>query len=193
MSTPLVEGLDPAKWYRPPGSSPIAPLFLKLVSILVNGRRSALLRRSPRAISSVEAGSLLTCRKRNMLSGLKCEGRGISRARVDPRLRRTADSTYFFFIRAKLFSRFRGFIPRPTHDRLAALRQASRTFPERGKSRGGTTWPASLLLFSIISNTHLIYFHLSIKYAMGCAPLFVNVRDGDPEHRRDPRRARMPW
>jgi hypothetical protein len=30
----------------------------------------------------------------------------------------------------KLFSRFAGFIARPTHDRLAALRQASRTFPE---------------------------------------------------------------
>jgi hypothetical protein len=51
------------------------------------------------------------------------------------RLRRTADSTYFFFIQAKLFSPFRGFIPRPTHDRLAALRQASRIFPERGIGR----------------------------------------------------------
>src|ERR1700719_3917171 len=93
-------GFKPARWYRPPGNSLIEPLFLKLASILVNGRRSDLLRRNPRAISSVEAGSLLTCRKRNMLSGLKCEGRGIGRARLDMRLRRTADSTQFFFIRA---------------------------------------------------------------------------------------------
>ena len=40
-------------------------------SILNKGRRSTLRSCSPLAISSVEAGSLLTCRNRNMLSGLK--------------------------------------------------------------------------------------------------------------------------
>ena len=54
---------------------------------------------------------------------------------------RTPDSTYFFFIQAKLFSASGGFIPRPTHDRLAALRQASRTFPERGTREAGRPGP----------------------------------------------------
>jgi hypothetical protein len=42
----------------------------------------------------------------------------------------------------KLFSGLRGFIGRPTHDRPAALRQAGRTFPERGNQGGETTWLA---------------------------------------------------
>ena len=76
------------------------PSFSELVSMLINGRRSAFRTCNPRAISSVEAGSLLTCRKRNMLSGLKCEGRGIGERGWTRGCGRTADSTYFFFIRA---------------------------------------------------------------------------------------------
>jgi hypothetical protein len=50
-------------------------------------------------------------------------------------LTRQADSTHFFSIHMKLFSALRGFIPRPTHNRPATLRQASRPFPERGSGR----------------------------------------------------------
>src|SRR4029077_6932208 len=50
-----------------------------------------------------EAGSLLTCRKRSMLSGLSCEVRGIgSRARSQaPKFHR--DSSYFFQILRNFF------------------------------------------------------------------------------------------
>src|SRR5260221_1876572 len=93
------------------------------------------------AISSVEAGALLTCRKRNMLSGLRCEGRGIGGQFSGL----PHNSTYFFSLHMKLFSAHWGFIRSPTHDRLAALRQASRDFPETGKPKGGgKTWPAAL-------------------------------------------------
>src|SRR5258708_378493 len=85
------------------------------------------------AISSAEAGALLTCRKRNMLSGLSCERRGIGGQFSGL----PHNSTYFFSLHVKLFSVHRGFIRRPTHDRLAALRQASRYFPETGKPKGG--------------------------------------------------------
>lgn len=51
--------------------------FLSFASILKSGRLSALFRCRPSEISRVEAGSPLTCRKRNMLSGLRCEGRGM--------------------------------------------------------------------------------------------------------------------
>src|SRR5882762_2355240 len=55
----------------------MARRFFSFESILNSGRLSAFFRWSPSAISLVDAGSLLTCRKRNMLSGLRCEGRGI--------------------------------------------------------------------------------------------------------------------
>src|SRR5712664_4782978 len=61
------------------------------------------------------------------------------------------DSTQFFSSHMKLFSRQRGFIPRPTHDRLAALRQASRHFPETGKPREAGTPGPPPLFFSAIS------------------------------------------
>src|SRR5436309_1019637 len=99
----------------------------------------------PAAISSVDAGSRLTCRKRKILSELRWEGRGIGGGvETVP----CWDSTEIFFRRVKLFLTERGFISRPTHNRLAALRQAGRCFPETGKLKGGgTTWPASLFLF----------------------------------------------
>src|ERR1700730_1122556 len=100
-------------------------------------------------MSSIEDGSLLTCRKRNMLSGLRWEGRGIGGREHSQWSGRATNSTHFFFIQVKLFLRFRGFIARPTHDRLAALRQASRIFPEREIKGGGTTWPASHFLQAI--------------------------------------------
>jgi hypothetical protein len=37
---------------------------------------------------------------------------------------------------------------RPTHDRLAALRQAGRISP-KGERGGGTTWPASSFFYNI--------------------------------------------
>src|SRR5690242_626422 len=48
----------------------------------------------------------------------------------------------------KLFLAERGFIDRPTHNRLAALRQASRLFPETGKLReAGRPGPPPFLFF----------------------------------------------
>jgi hypothetical protein len=49
----------------------------------------------------------------------------------------------------KLFLVERGFIDRPTHNRLAALRQASRLFPETGKLReAGRPGPPPFLFSS---------------------------------------------
>ena len=42
----------------------------------------------------------------------------------------------------------RGLIGRPTHDRLAALRQANRNSPKGEYKGGGKTWPASLSFFA---------------------------------------------
>jgi len=68
----------PASRYRPPGNSSIAPRFFNLISILNRGLRSALPRCKAAPISFAEAASLVTCRKRNMLSGLRDDVRGIS-------------------------------------------------------------------------------------------------------------------
>src|SRR5260370_34330388 len=64
------------------------------------------------------------------------------------------DSRIFFWVSPELFSRFRDYIGRPTHDRLVALRQTGR-IPREGKKGGGTTWPASFFTFtSLISPSH---------------------------------------
>ena len=54
-------------------------------------------------MSVVDAGMLLTCRKRNMLSGLSCEGRGMGfcagwRAAIG-----TTDFSQFFGFRRNFF------------------------------------------------------------------------------------------
>ena len=50
----------------------------------------------------------------------------------------------------KPFSEDMGLIIRPTHDRLAALRQASRNSPKGEYKGGGKTWPASLSPFHFV-------------------------------------------
>ena len=54
----------------------------------------------------------------------------------------------------KLFSAFRGFIARPTHNRPATLRQASRPFPERGS--GGREDLARLPLYFRDADLHRV-------------------------------------
>src|SRR6266404_4680532 len=126
------------------------------------------------AISSVEAGALLTCRKRNMLSGLRCEGRGIGGQFSGL----PHNSTYFFSLHVKLFSAHRGFIRRPTHDRLAALRQASRYFPETGKPKGGgKTWPASLFFGNSVLSPWPRVKSFSL---LSTAPLYSKTDSGWP-------------
>jgi len=104
--------------------------------------RSAFPRCKAEAISFLEAASLVTCRKRNMLSGLKEERRGIRSNHSGTEFYFQEDSSHFFRFSPELFSLCRDYIGRPTHDRLAALRQAGRTSP-KGERGGGTTWPAS--------------------------------------------------
>src|SRR5208282_3399415 len=67
-----------ASRYRPPGNSSIAPRFFNFASSLNKGFRSVFPRCSAPAISFAETASFVTCRKRNMLSGLSEEGRVIS-------------------------------------------------------------------------------------------------------------------
>src|SRR4029077_11559612 len=94
------------------------------------------------AISSAEAGALLTCRKRSMLSGLSCGERGIRGRSGGQAPIILTILLNFFWSDMKLFSRPRGFIARPTHDRPAALRQAGRHSRERGKRGGREDRPA---------------------------------------------------
>src|SRR5258708_26372532 len=134
------------------------------------------------AISSAEAGALLTCRKRNMLSGLSCERRGIGGQFSGL----PHNSTYFFSLHVKLFSVHRGFIRRPTHDRLAALRQASRYFPETGKPKGGgETRPASLFFCvnSVLRGLVLNPFSL-----LPTPPLYSKTDNGSPLPLKKPTR-----
>src|SRR5438874_925882 len=109
----------------------MARRFLSLESILNRGRLSFFFRCSPCAISPGDAGALLTCRKRNMLSGLKCEGRdiGFSRQKAGASFHR--DSRQFFWDSQELFSGAGDYIGRPTHDRLVALRLTGR-IPREG-------------------------------------------------------------
>src|ERR1700742_3621358 len=80
-----------------------------------------------------------------MLSGLRGEGRAIDWAR-GRKSAGEADFTHFFLGNAKLFSGEWGYIRRPTHDRLPALRQGSRTFPERGTWEAGRPGPPLLFV-----------------------------------------------
>src|SRR5882672_1767911 len=140
--------------YRPPGSSSMAWRFLSFAKILNSGRVSAFFRCRPWAISLVEAGSLLICRKRKMLSGLRCEGRGMGyRARAQV-LFSHRDSSHFFWFFRNFFPRFRDYIDRPTHDRPFALRQEWPGSPRGENKGGGKTWPASFfhLVLSLDTN-----------------------------------------
>src|SRR5580693_734849 len=76
---------------------------------------------------------------------IRAQVRG-ARHRLGPRAGNSgrADFTHFFLGNAKLFSGEWGYIRRPTHDRLPALRQGSRTFPERGTWEAGRPGPPPL-------------------------------------------------
>src|SRR5947209_18989539 len=71
-------GLRPGRRYLPPGSSLMARRLFSLERILNRGRVSVFLSCKAWAISFAEAGSLLSCRKRNMLSGWRDEELGIA-------------------------------------------------------------------------------------------------------------------
>jgi hypothetical protein len=105
----------------------MARRFLSLESILESGRLSLFFRWSPCAISLVDAGSLLTCRKRNMLSGLRCEGRGMGF-----RARRSA------LISTVILATFLGFSG--TFFRIPGLYRQANTRPA---SRPPSDWPGS--------------------------------------------------
>src|ERR1017187_2564896 len=98
-------------------------------------------------MSSIVAGSVLSCRKRRMLSVLGLGRRGIGPFGDGTD---TANSVVFFFIETVTFFALEGF-HRQANTRPAkppSVRLAG--FPERGP-RGGKTWPASLTF--TITNT----------------------------------------
>ena len=131
-----------------PGNSRTAPLFLSFPSILKRGRRSDFLRWRPRLISSADGGIGPNLQKTKDVIGAQVRGASHKLGPAWRSFAGEADFTHFFFGNAKLFSRERGYIGRPTHDRLAALRQGSRTFPERGTWEAGRPGPP-LLLFPL--------------------------------------------
>src|ERR1700676_3304601 len=99
----------------------------------------------------------------------------------------------------KLVALRRGFIARPTHDRPAALRQADRTFPERGIMGGGTPLPASLFFSSAISvlfplpsvlNLSLLPCHRTQKRIVASRPHKKQHRKRQPH--RNPRSNKSP-
>src|SRR5580700_5195679 len=131
----------------------MAPRLVNLTNMSDKALRSAFPRCKAEAISFLEAASLVTCRKRNMLSGLKEERRGIRSNHSGTEFYFQEDSSHFFRFSPELFSLCRDYIGRPTHDRLAALRQAGRTSP-KGERGGGTTWPASSFYLNLLSITY---------------------------------------
>src|SRR5712692_6354139 len=118
----------------------MARRFFSLSSILNTGRVSVFFRWRPRAISFVEAGSPLTCRKRSMLSGFSWEVDDMRYCAGWSALIIHCDSKSLFLVHLKLFSPLRGFMLRPTHDRPVALRLTGRV-PREGNKGGGKTWP----------------------------------------------------
>src|ERR1700692_2672769 len=126
--------------------------FLSLVRILNNGRRSDFPRCNPRAMSLAEAGSVLTCRKRNRFSGLRLEVRGIRWLDAGYRLQATGTILLKFFCRgAKLFLGGWGFIGRPTHDWLVTLRQTSWFSPRGECEEAGRPGPPLLFFVRFLS------------------------------------------
>src|SRR5205809_4575204 len=123
----------------------MARRFLSFASILKRGRVSDFLRPRPLASSPTDAGALLSCRKRNILSGLRVEVPGIRFGAFPQGASFPGQIVDTFLVWAELFSAFRDYISRPTHDRLVALRQTS-WIPREGKKGGGKTWPASFFI-----------------------------------------------
>src|SRR6266404_3549938 len=123
----------------------MARLFFSVFSILCRTCRSARRMCSPAAISSVEAGSRLTCRNLRMLSELRCEGRGIGGLFGGYEL--LVNSILLNFFRwERNFFRSPGvsYAGQHTTGWPPSVRLAG--FPGNGKTKGGgKTWPASLL------------------------------------------------
>src|SRR5258707_1164249 len=107
--------------------------FLSFASILNNERVSAFFRSRQLAISLAETGSLLICRKRNMLSGLRCEGRGMGyRARAQV-LFFHRDFSHFFRLFRNFFQDFG--IYRQANTRPASRPPSDWPVPREGKRR----------------------------------------------------------
>src|SRR3989442_7794513 len=120
--------------YRPPGNSSMALRFLSLESILNSERSSVFFRSSPCAISLVDAGELLTCRKRNMLSGLRCEGRAMG-CRARPQAPDFHyDFSHFFWFSQELFLGIGDYI-RQANTRPAGRPPSDWPDSRRGKRR----------------------------------------------------------
>src|SRR5882672_9761460 len=131
--------------------------FLSFAKILNSGRVSVFFKCRPWAISLVEAGSPLICRKRKMLSGLRCKGRGMRYRAGAQVLFSHRDSIDFFWFFRNFFPGFRDYIDRPTHDRPFALRQSGRV-PREGKTKeaGRPGPPPSFILVLSLDTNHLV-------------------------------------
>jgi hypothetical protein len=115
----------------------------------------------PPAISFAETGSLVTCRKRNMLSGLKEDGRGIRRivflnnpgckrwglslSPIAEILARGILVTFLHFHRNFFRSAGIIYVGQHTTGQPPSVRLAGH--PRKGTRGGGTTWPASSFCF----------------------------------------------
>src|SRR5882672_3967796 len=120
----------------------MARRFLSFESILNNGRVSVFFRCKPWAISLGDAGALLICRKRNMLSGLRCEGLGIGIA--------SERRCYFSTVILVTFFRIPG-LYRQANTRPAIRPPSEWPGSPRGENKGGgKTWPASSFCFRTI-------------------------------------------
>ena len=123
---------------------------------------SALRLCKPAAISLAATGSLVTCRKRNMLSGLKEDGRGLGRIEfLDNRggeppgfslsnsrriLARGILVTFLHFHRNFFCSAGIIEVGQHTTGQPPSVRLAGH--PRKGTRGGGTTWPASSFFLS---------------------------------------------
>src|SRR5438034_11506554 len=128
----------------------MARRFLSFASILKRGRVSDFLRPMPLASSHTDAGALLSCSKRSILSGLRVEVPGIRFGAFPQGASFPGQIVDTFLVWAELFSASRDYISRPTHDRLVALRQTSR-IPREGKKRRRSEEHTSELQHTVIS------------------------------------------
>src|SRR5882672_5611314 len=134
----------------------MARRFLSFESILNNGRVSVFFRCKPWAISLADAGALLICRKRNMLSGLRCEGLGMGIASE----RRCYFSTVIlvtFFGSSGTFFRIPG-LYRQANTRPAIRPPSEWPVPREGKIKeaGRPGPPPSFILVLSLDTNHLV-------------------------------------